>query len=62
LRQLALCLAEELAPAGIHAATVTVAGFIQPGTAFNPEAIAEHFWALYAEPREGWRGEVVVRP
>lgn len=62
LRQLALCLAEELAPAGIHAATVTVAGFVQPGTAFGPDRIAEHFWELHAEPRERWRSEVVVRP
>jgi len=62
LRQLALCLAEELAPEGIHAATVTVAGFVQAGTAFAPDFIAEHFWQLHAEPRESWRSEIVLRP
>jgi len=62
LRSLALCLAEELEPEGIHAATVTVAGFVQPQTPFNPDAIAQHFWDLHAEPREAWRREVLVKP
>jgi len=62
LRSLALCLAEELAPEGIHVATVTVAGFVQPGTPFSPDAIAEKFWELHREPREGWQREVLLRP
>jgi NAD(P)-dependent dehydrogenase (short-subunit alcohol dehydrogenase family) len=62
LRSLALCLAEELAPENIHVATVTVAGFVQSQTAFSPEAIAEHFWALHTEPRIHWRHEVVAKP
>jgi NAD(P)-dependent dehydrogenase (short-subunit alcohol dehydrogenase family) len=62
LRQLALCLAEELAPANIHAATVTVAGFVQQHSAFNPDLIATCFWDLHCEPRESWRSEVVLRP
>ncbi len=62
LRQLALCLAEELAPEGIHAATVTVAGFVERDTPFNPDLIAECFWELHCEPRESWRSEVVLRP
>lgn len=61
LRSLALCLAEELAPQGIHVATLTIAGFVQPHTPFNPDTIAEHFWETHAEPRGEWRGEVVVR-
>ena len=62
LRQLSLCLAEELAPVGIHAATVTVAGFVQQNTAFNPDLIAACFWELHAEARKDWRSEVVLRP
>lgn len=62
LRTLALCLAEELEPEGIHVATLTVAGFAQPHTAFSPDAIAEHFWLLHQEPRGTWRREVVLRP
>lgn len=62
LRQLALCLADELAPEGIHVATVTVAGFVARGTPLDPERIAETYWELHDEPREAWRSEVVLRP
>lgn len=62
LRQLALCLAEELAPEGLHAALVTVAGFVQRDTPFNPDLIADCFWELHREPRKAWRSEVMLRP
>lgn len=60
LRSLALCLAQELEPEGLHAATVTVAGFVQEDSAFNGDFIAEAFWELHAEPKEAWRSEVVL--
>jgi NAD(P)-dependent dehydrogenase (short-subunit alcohol dehydrogenase family) len=59
LRSLALTLHAELAPLGIHAATVTIAGQIQPGTAFAPESIAGAFWALHADPAGRFRNEIV---
>jgi NAD(P)-dependent dehydrogenase (short-subunit alcohol dehydrogenase family) len=59
LRSLALTLHAELAPAGIHAATVTIAGQIQSGTAFAPETIAEAFWALHADPARHFRNEII---
>jgi NAD(P)-dependent dehydrogenase (short-subunit alcohol dehydrogenase family) len=59
LRSLALTLHAELAPIGIHAATVTIAGQIQPGTAFDPDRIAESFWALHADPSGEFRSEIV---
>ena len=62
IRQLALCLAEELSPEGIHAAMVTVAGFVQRDTPFHPDLIAEAFWELHCEPKASWRSEVVLRP
>lgn len=62
IRQLALCLHEELKPEGIHVAAVTVAGFVQKDAAFNPDLIAETYWHLHAEPREQWQAEVVLRP
>lgn len=62
LRQLALCLAAELAPEHIHAATVTVCGFVQAGTPFDPDRIAEIFWELHMETRDLWRSEAVVVP
>jgi NAD(P)-dependent dehydrogenase (short-subunit alcohol dehydrogenase family) len=59
LRGLAHALAAELAPEGIHVATVTVAGTIAPGTGFDPDRIAEAFWTLHIEPRKAWRTEQV---
>lgn len=61
LRALALALGEELAPAGIHVATVTVAGFVKPGTALDPDAIAQQYWRLHAQPAGAWEHEVVLR-
>ena len=60
LRSLALALAAELAPEGIHAATVTIRGFVQPGTPLSPEAVAEVFWELHAQRPEHWEAERLV--
>ena len=49
IRTLALTLAMELAPEGIHAATVTVCGPVQPGTFYDPARIADQFWKLHME-------------
>jgi len=62
LRSLALCLAEELEPEGIHVATLTIQGFVQAGTPFDPDLVAEHFWELHQEPAGTWRHEVMLRP
>jgi NAD(P)-dependent dehydrogenase (short-subunit alcohol dehydrogenase family) len=43
---------------GLHAATVTVYGPVAPGTAFDPDAIAEEYWALHQQPRDQWIHEV----
>jgi NAD(P)-dependent dehydrogenase (short-subunit alcohol dehydrogenase family) len=59
LRAMVLALAPKLAPLGIHAATVTVAGPVAPGTAFDPDAIAAAFMALHEQPREEWASEVI---
>jgi len=59
LRSLAFTLHAELAPAGIHAGTVTVTGQIAPGTAFDPGAIADAFWAMHADPPENFRSEII---
>lgn len=44
---------------GVHVATVTVAGPIAPGTAFDPDDIAEHHWDLHSQPRHEWDREVI---
>lgn len=46
-------------PAGVHIATVTVAGEVAPGTAFDPDDIAEHYWRLHTQPRHEWDTEIV---
>jgi NAD(P)-dependent dehydrogenase (short-subunit alcohol dehydrogenase family) len=58
VRALAAMLHEYYGPAGMHVATVTVYGSIAPGTAFDPDEIAEHYWRLHRQPREAWQLEV----
>ncbi|WP_187414640.1 SDR family NAD(P)-dependent oxidoreductase [Nonomuraea sp. PA05] len=50
---------EEFGPSGVHAASVTVAGAVAPGTAFDPDDIAEHYWRLHVQPRQAWERQVV---
>ncbi|MEZ4429704.1 MAG: SDR family NAD(P)-dependent oxidoreductase [Nannocystaceae bacterium] len=51
LRNLAHSLAQALAPAGVHVATVTVCGMVRDDDPkYNPTTIAEHYWALHAQP------------
>ena len=42
---------------GIHAATITIAGAVKPGTAFDPDKIAELFWSAHAAPKDAWQTE-----
>ncbi len=44
LRSAATMLAADLEPDGIRVATLTIAGQIAAGTAFDPERIAERYW------------------
>lgn len=46
VRSLAQTLNKQLAPSGVHAGTVTIAGAIAEGTAFSPPRIAEAYWAF----------------
>jgi len=61
IRSLALSLAAELAPTGVHVATVTIRGTIAAGTPFDPDLIAETYWQLHlrsADPTRTWQPEV----
>ena len=42
---------------GIHAATVTIAGTVKPGTDFDPDTIAELFWTAHTDPEDAWQTE-----
>jgi len=59
LRGLVYAMAGELTEASVHVATVTIAGTVQPGTAFDPARIAEHYWALHQQGRAEWQVERV---
>jgi NAD(P)-dependent dehydrogenase (short-subunit alcohol dehydrogenase family) len=61
VRALTEILHQQYEPSGVHAATVTVYGDIAPGTAFDPDEIAEHYWRLHAQPRDEWQVEVAYR-
>ena len=61
LRSLALTLHAELAPQGIHAGTVTIAGQIETSGPFNPASIADAFWELAQDKPGAFRSEVTYR-
>ena len=59
VRALTTLLAAEYGPLGVHVATVTVGGAVEPGSQFDPDRIAEHYWRLHAQPPGSWEHEVV---
>ena len=60
LRNYVFALADEVGPLGIHAATVTIKGVVGNGPAFQPEALAEHFWTLHTQPEGSWTTELLA--
>jgi hypothetical protein len=42
---------------GIDAATVTIAGSVVRGAAFDPDNIAELFWTAHTDPIGAWQTE-----
>ncbi|TDP91081.1 SDR family NAD(P)-dependent oxidoreductase [Labedaea rhizosphaerae] len=59
VRTLLRLVAEQFGPSGVHVATVTVRGAVAPGTDYDPDDIAEHYWRLHAQPAGAWEFEVV---
>jgi NAD(P)-dependent dehydrogenase (short-subunit alcohol dehydrogenase family) len=72
LRGLAQCLARELAPQGIHVAHIVIDGVIKsarhmeppdkPESFLDPDAVAQTYLQLIAQPRSAWTWEVELRP
>ena len=56
LRSAATMLGADLAPDGIRVATLTIAGQIVGGTAFDPENIAKRYWEV-VHSDDPWRAE-----
>jgi short-subunit dehydrogenase len=61
IRNFCFSLAKELERDGIHVATVTIAGFIRPGTKFAPDAIADTYWQLHSQEKAAWQREIVYQ-
>jgi NAD(P)-dependent dehydrogenase (short-subunit alcohol dehydrogenase family) len=59
VRALAELLARDYEPKGVHVATVTVAGAVATGSAFDPDAIAEEYWRLHRQKRDAWERVVL---
>jgi NAD(P)-dependent dehydrogenase (short-subunit alcohol dehydrogenase family) len=57
LRSAATLIAAGVKEHGIHAATVTIAGSVVRGTAFDPDNIADLFWSAHTDPTEAWQTE-----
>lgn len=62
LHAYAIALHKEVAADGVHVAVVAICGTIEPGGPFDPDRIAELYWALSQEPHGSWRREVVFLP
>lgn len=62
LRTIGLLLAAELAPAHVHATTITIRGTLGASDRLSPERVAEEFWRVRALPQPEWRGEVTYPP
>ncbi|NIH81542.1 SDR family NAD(P)-dependent oxidoreductase [Amycolatopsis viridis] len=58
VRTLVSLLDAQYGPSGVHVASVTVDGPVAPGTPFDPDDIAEHYWTLHAQERP-WSAEIV---
>jgi len=52
IRNLAYSLHQELSPKGMYVGTLTIKGFVQEGTYFSPENIANTFYSMYENQTE----------
>src|SRR3954453_5054127 len=57
LRAAATMLARQLRDDDIHAGSLTILGQIAPGTPFDPDSIADAYWAICNEGPDAWREE-----
>ncbi|TDD79873.1 SDR family NAD(P)-dependent oxidoreductase [Actinomadura darangshiensis] len=62
VRTLVALLDQKYGPSGVHAASITVAGPVAPGTDFDPDDIAEHYWRLHTQEPHEWESEAYHGP
>lgn len=61
IRSLAFSLAQELASSEIHVGTVTICGTVEPGTHFDPDAIAQSYLTLHKQPLTEFETEIIYK-
>jgi hypothetical protein len=57
LRSAATLIADGVADANVHAASVTNVGQVKPGTDFDPDKISEMFWTAHGDAKDRWQTE-----
>ncbi len=65
LRALAQSMARELGPRGLHVAHVVIDGQVgrdPAGARLDPDAVAEAYYGLHAQPKSAWTHELDLRP
>ena len=60
VRAVVALLHQQYGAAGVHAASVTVSGGVSPGSLWDPEDIADHYWRLHQQAPAEWIHEVVI--
>jgi NAD(P)-dependent dehydrogenase (short-subunit alcohol dehydrogenase family) len=60
VRALVTLLHQQYGAAGVHAASVTVSGGVGPGTGWEPDEIANHYWLLHQQSPADWIEEIVI--
>ncbi|MFC6157962.1 SDR family oxidoreductase [Kribbella jiaozuonensis] len=60
IRTLVALLHQQYGAAGVHAASVTVSGGVGPGTGWDPDEIAQHYWRLHQQAPADWIDEIVI--
>ncbi|WP_328992075.1 SDR family NAD(P)-dependent oxidoreductase [Kribbella sp. NBC_01245] len=58
LRALVELLHNQYGDSGVHVAEVRVDGAVAPGTAFDPDDIAEHYWRLHTQAPAAWSRQI----
>lgn len=61
IRSLAFSLAQEMEGTGVHVATVTICGTVEPGTHFDPDAIAQSYLALHQQSSDTFETEILYQ-
>ena len=61
LRALTSLLADEFGDRGVHVAIVVVDGPVTPGTAFDPDLVAQEYLRVHHQQKTDWEHEVLFR-